>query len=215
MIANDSQIAVNQSAIATLGSMHNSIGLKSIESLAAKVVAGSLDSSLALDVRDAIEKIPDLSDSPLLKTQKYTYSRDGGDIDVGKELFATHMAAQCTRCPKVGRQGSEIGPELTTISKTRDPDHLLRSTIQPSANIDAKYRLQMYLTSSCEVFRGIPLKQDDNTTTIADSNGKTLTLDNDEIEETKDQTVAPMPDFTEFLSATDVRNLVAYLRSLQ
>ena len=215
VISKSDSVAVKQAAIASLSKINNSSAQSVIKVLAERLASGKIDAELALDVRDALSQFSELKDNVLLAEGKYAYSRDGGNIERGNELFSTHVAAQCTRCHKVGRKGSEIGPELTKISRTRDADYLLRAIVEPSADIDAKYRLQMYLMSSGEVVKGIPQKQNNIETIIADSTGTLVTLVTDDIEESREQKLSPMPNMTEILSAQQVRDLVAYLRSLK
>ncbi len=62
---------------------------------------------------------------------RFAYSRDGGNAAQGEVLFRSHVQVQCSRCHKIGRRGSEIGPELTNIAAQRDADYLLRSILSP------------------------------------------------------------------------------------
>ena len=177
--------------------------------------AGQLDSGLALELREAVIEMPEIHRASELATEKFAYSRDGGDPQRGKQLFANHVAAQCSRCHKVGAEGSEIGPALTTIAATRDADHLLRAIVAPSADIDAKYRSQMLVLSSGQILKGMVHSRNDLQTVLADSQGQLQTIANAEIEDSVEQTVSLMPDMTELLTPREVRDLVAYLRSLR
>ena len=55
----------------------------------------------------------------------------------------------------------------------------------------------------------------DEKTIFADSTGTVLTLATDDIVEAREQSVSQMPDISEVLTAREVRDLVAYLRSLR
>ena len=129
--------------------------------------------------------------------------------------YGAWVAAQCTRCHKTSRRGSEIGPELTTVASKRDADYLLRSIVQPSADLDAKYRMQMLLLSSGEVLQGLVQSKVEKHTIVADKTGAILKIESKEIEEIREQSTSPMPDMSNDLTPREVRDLVAYLRSLR
>ncbi len=207
--------AVKQAAIAALARLPNSAGAKLLERLVTQVSEGTLDSSLALDVRDAAKLLGDPVSLEKLSSDKFAYSRDGGTASIGKELFNNHVGAQCSRCHKVDAEGSEIGPELGRIAKTRDADYLLRAIAQPSADIDAKYRSSMFLLASGQVLKGIVQSKNASETVIADSAGRLVTVETGEIDDVSEQTVSLMPDMHEILTAKEARDLVAYLRTLK
>jgi quinoprotein glucose dehydrogenase len=214
-LVDDSRLRVQQTGVACLPKLPNEGGLNLLEQLGNRLVDGSLPSTLALDVKEAIDQVPTLRQKLELSSKKFALCRDGGDAAVGEKVFRTHLQAQCSRCHRVGKSGSEIGPPLTTIARTRDADYLLRSIAQPSADIEAKYRSHMLLLASGQVVKGVIQSQDKDKTVIADSSGKLLTIDSDDIEDSSEQQTSLMPDMTEILSAREVRDLVAYLRSLK
>ncbi len=211
----DSPLAVKQTAVGLLARLPDRAGAELLTQLVQQWVAGQLDSGLALELREAVIEMPEIPRASELATEKFAYSRDGGDPQRGKQLFANHVAAQCSRCHKVGAEGSEIGPALTTIAATRDADHLLRAIVAPSADIDAKYRSQMLVLSSGQILKGMVHSRNDLQTVLADSQGQLQTIANAEIEDSVEQTVSLMPDMTELLTPREVRDLVAYLRSLR
>ena len=145
----------------------------------------------------------------------FAFSLTGGDRASGEKIFQTDLSAQCTRCHRIGNKGSEIGPALTTISKERDQQHLLRSIVHPSADIEKKYFTQAVLTDSGRVVRGVIKSENDIETIVIDSSGKEIKVPNDEIEDILDSKISLMPDMTETLSPRQVRDLVAFLGSLK
>jgi quinoprotein glucose dehydrogenase len=59
---------------------------------------------------------------------------------------------------------------------------------------------------------GLPLRKDDKVTVLANAQGKDVVVKNDEALEQK---TSIMPETTKALSRRDIRNLVAYLLTLQ
>ena len=87
--------------------------------------------------------------------------------------------------------------------------------MQPSADLDAKYRMQMLLLSSGEVLQGLVQSKVEKHTIVADKTGAILKIESKEIEEIREQSTSPMPDMSNDLTPREVRDLVAYLRSLR
>lgn len=215
VLTGDFAVAVKQAAIQLLPQLADAAGAEVLGQLVDQLNTKQLATELALEVREAAGELPDVQHADQLSAEKFAYSRDGGDAARGQELFKNHVAAQCSRCHKVGKEGSEIGPALNKIAATRDADYLLRAIAQPSADIDEKYRSQMFMLSSGQVIKGVVLSRDEQHTIVADSSGNLQTVVNDDIEDSAQQTVSLMPDMNETLTPREVRDLVAYLRSLK
>lgn len=210
----DANLTVKQRAIELLPELPDGRGEELLRELGSRLQSKELPAELALEVTAALRKSEIAADYELPEN-KYEFARDGGDPQRGEELFRTHVQAQCIRCHRVGKRGSEIGPPLGEIAKTRDADYLLRSIVQPSADIDEKYRTQMLLLDTGEVIKGVVQREDDSNVIVADEAGNLLTFEKDAIEESREQKISLMPEMNEILSAREVRDLVAYLRTLK
>lgn len=139
----------------------------------------------------------------------------GGDERLGKELFMTHINAQCVRCHRIDQEGSNVGPSLDGVASRRDANHLLRAIIAPSADIDEKYRSQTVVLLSGKVVQGLLLKKDDRSMMLADAQGKEIRVDLDDVDESYEQKISIMPEMTKTLSRREIRDLLAFLRTLQ
>ena len=163
----------------------------------------------------AITSLPLLDGIQDSKLRGFAFARDGGSASRGEKLFRTDLRAQCIRCHRVEKKGSNIGPPLTTIAKQRDADHLLRAVVYPSADIEAKYNAQSILLADGKVIQGVIKSEDDLRTILIGSDGKELEIPSDEIEAVAKSQVSLMPDMTDVLTASEVRDLVAFLRTLK
>ncbi|OYP36740.1 PVC-type heme-binding CxxCH protein [Rhodopirellula sp. MGV] len=221
---------VKQVVVNLLAAMHSDRANALLAELGQQWLNGDLPSELQLDVYAALsgEGEPDsiqshlfeqinatetLAKLPSEKLRRFALARDGGDATEGERIFKTDLRAQCSRCHQIGRNGSNIGPELTHIAKQRDADYLLRAVVYPSADIEAKYNVQTVLLSDGNVVQGVLKSEDDDYLVLIDAKGKKLKLAQDDIEQVADKKVSLMPDMTDVLSAQEVRDLVAYLRS--
>ncbi|WP_417733027.1 PVC-type heme-binding CxxCH protein [Rosistilla oblonga] len=230
-------IAVKQACIAGLGKIATRDADAILQQLASQLLDESLPSELSLDVYQAVQSraedaAPMRSIQESLSRQqteraaalklgdttdqiKFAFSGQGGDVERGKQIFQTNLRAQCSRCHRIGKRGSNIGPELTKIGKQRDLNHLLRAVVAPSADIEPKYFTQVVLLLSGQAVKGSIKSENDDETIVIDSSGKEIKIASDEIEEIIDQKVSLMPDMTEALSPLEVRDLVAFLNSLK
>lgn len=187
---------------------------------------GKLDAELELDAvallasqtrADSIKRIvakldADSSKDPL---GRFRFSSAGGDIERGERIFRTHGQAQCSRCHRIGKKGSEIGPVLTKIAEKRDAAYLLNAVILPSKDIDQNYRSQSILLASDEVLLGRIQKAGDKKSIVANMKGELVEVLTDDIVAVKEQKTSLMPVMNEVLSPEEVRDLIAYLRTLK
>ncbi|WP_436714836.1 HEAT repeat domain-containing protein [Roseiconus lacunae] len=228
----DGSPAVKQTVIRRLAIHQSDTADEQLLELAKQLHDGSLDSKLSLDVYSAIlarsphspklsaiqnkiNAFDPLESLPSDKHRQFAFARDGGNAKEGERIFRSDLRAQCSRCHRIGRGGSEIGPELTKIAKKRDADYLLRAVVYPSAEIDAKYNVQTVLMADGNVVQGVLKREDDDWMVLIDANGKEQKLSQEDIEQVADKQVSLMPDMTAVLSAAEVRDLVAYLKTLR
>ena len=196
------------------------------ERVGAQLRDGKLDAELELDVvsllasrarADLIKEIISELDAASSKDPlgKFRFSSAGGDVQKGEQIFKTHGQAQCARCHRIGKKGSDIGPELTKIAAKRDATYLLNAVILPSKDIEEKYRSQSILLASDEVLLGRIQKEGDEKTTVANTKGELVEVLTDDIVAVKEQKTSLMPAMNEVLSPEEVRDLIAYLRTLK
>jgi putative heme-binding domain-containing protein len=98
-----------------------------------------------------------------------------GDATRGKELYLA-TKSQCANCHKLDGQGKEIGPDLTTIGKTRTREHLLESLLEPSRRIEPQYQSYIVLTTSGQVFTALMVKKDAKEVVFKDAENKEIRL---------------------------------------
>ncbi len=134
------------------------------------------------------------------------------DVVAGKTIFQR----SCASCHKVGKTGSEIGPEMTQIKQKFDKLGLLDAIINPNAAIVFGYEPYMVNTKSGEVIYGFLVADGDKTITIKDIGGKKHTIATQEITSKQKQEKGLMPDpSTLGLSEQNLADLSAYLLSLE
>lgn len=139
----------------------------------------------------------------------------GGDPRAGERLFRQHLAAQCVRCHKVGGEGSDVGPDLQGIASKRDRGYLLRSVVDPSADIDPKYLSRTFLMASGEVVQGVVQSETEDEIVLVDNRGQEVRVPQDEIEAERQQRASIMPTMTDLMTPEEIRDVVAFLAQLE
>ena len=139
----------------------------------------------------------------------------GGDRKKGRDLFMTHLGAQCVRCHRIGKQGSDVGPPLDSIASRRDRAHLLRAIVRPSVDIDEKYRMHTLVLTSGKTLQGVIVERNEKSTSIRNASGEVTVVPEEDIDESLEQQVSLMPEMKEVLTSEEIRDLVAWLVTLQ
>lgn len=241
----DSPIDEKQLAFSLLNKLESTNGASLVLLLQLSALLESqADSRLHLDIIEAAEASSDKSIADLkqkligarerlaksylkLDDDKMMMNRDligffecaeGGDPTKGKTIFNTNIDAQCARCHRIGKQGSNVGPDLSKVASREpaisDHNYLLRSIVAPSAEIDEKYLFKMFLLDSGQMIKGIVTKETKKTTTLLNEAGKQIVIENDEIEDEIKQKISIMPQ-AKTLTKREIRDLVAYLKTLK
>jgi len=66
-----------------------------------------------------------------------------GDPGRGKKIFNEHQIVACIRCHMIGGKGGPIGPPLDDIASRKESDYILRSLIDPTAEIAEGFKAEI------------------------------------------------------------------------
>lgn len=151
----------------------------------------------------------------------------GSNIDVQEILAAQADAArgqqrfmnglgQCIQCHRVKGGGQSVGPDLDVIGAKRSREQLLRSILQPSAEIDDKYRSHAVLDNAGTVTTGLKVLEDDTDVIIQTADGKSRRIAQNNIEAIKVQAKSLMPEgLAAEMTKQELADLLAFLSSLK
>jgi putative heme-binding domain-containing protein len=153
--------------------------------------------------------------------------RAAQDRENGERLFWSK--GNCGQCHTVGPRGGHMGPDLTEIGARRSPAHLRTSLLDPEAEVPetfAVYRrfifmpdnfLQVRVVSSDgREITGVRVNEDTFTIQIRDYSDRLYSFAKDELRELhKDWGRSPMPSYRSILSELELRDVIAFLASLQ
>jgi len=139
----------------------------------------------------------------------------GGDRASGDRLFHQHEQAQCSRCHATGEEeGLGIGPNLRGVGERRTRLEMLESILAPNRHVAAGYESTTFVTIDELIVAGRVVESGEGYVVVQDSQGNLTELADEEIE-TRKLGVSSMPEgMPEFLTRSDLRDLIEYLARL-
>ncbi len=144
---------------------------------------------------------------------EYSAALDGGSIKAGERLFRTHAQAQCSKCHAIKLTDKQIGPSLEGIGKRETGKYLLQSIVDPQASIAPGYGVVSVELTNGEMVSGMLMKDGKTAVTIKLPDSSVKTMNRAEIK-TMSNPVGMMPDLKSVLTPREIRDLVAYLKTL-
>lgn len=189
-------------------------------------IAGELDARVQLNVIQAAQdRLGEDQAKQLAAKRKEIVSTDplgpwldslaGGDPDQGGKLFFGKTELSCVRCHKVDRAGGEVGPNLTVIGKDRDARYLLESICIPDAKIAKGFETAVIVDIDGNITSGIVKSETDDFVELILNDGSQKRIDQDDIEVRKKGNSSMPADLIKHMTSRELRDLVAYLASLQ
>lgn len=139
----------------------------------------------------------------------------GRNLARGKELF-TKLA--CAGCHKLGSEGINYGPDLTSIFKQYQTNRadVLRQILEPSLVISNRYRNVQFELKNGDELLGLIVKEDAESLTVQSGPSDALiqTLKKSEIKGQQPQNSSPMPlGLLSLLAKEEIFDLLAYVES--
>ncbi len=209
-----------QAAVGLLASISEPSATAAIGELHEKLLAGNLDPTIALEVREAARvRLGEAAASrPAVATDPLAEWSDllvGGNAQRGRDIFLKKTEVSCLRCHAAEGSGGNVGPKLDGIAATRDARYLLEAIVLPNARVAEGYRTTIIVTDEGRTVSGIVIGEDDGFVRLRNADGKEERVAVGSIE---DRTSGPssMPaDLAAKLTRRELRDLVAWLQGLR
>ena len=137
-----------------------------------------------------------------------------GNVEAGRKVFFEMEASKCGTCHRVGKQGGNVGPELSKIGGKFDRIHLIESILHPAAQIVEGYQSSQILTADGTALVGVIKEESEDGFTLLTPDGKRLPIHRDDVETVRPVATSIMPSgLHEGMSVDQFVDLVAYLAS--
>ncbi|CAN5398018.1 L-sorbosone dehydrogenase [soil metagenome] len=136
-----------------------------------------------------------------------------GDAVRGEAIYR-RKEMQCLSCHAVAGAGGAVGPDMTSIGASAQPDYLVDSLLLPNKAIKEGYNSFDIVKTDGKLVSGIKVRETTKDITLRDKDDKEITISNDDIESKKNGK-SLMPDgLTDSLTQQEFADLVKFLSVL-
>lgn len=136
-----------------------------------------------------------------------------GDAERGKAIFFAKQGVGCAKCHRADGTGKSFGPDLRHLVQKRDPVHIVKSIIEPDAEIKEGFATQTVVTTAGKSVSGLLREETAEAITLAQADKGDVIIRVTEIEQRFSQKVSAMPNFKSLLQTQDVADVTAWLLS--
>ncbi|WP_171184155.1 PVC-type heme-binding CxxCH protein [Alienimonas chondri] len=137
-----------------------------------------------------------------------------GDPARGQAIYR-RAKLKCMDCHAIGGAGGLVGPDLTSIGGSAQPDYLLESLLKPSAKIKEGYATLTVLKDDGVVLNGVLVSQTDEEYKLRDADGQEIAVPAASVLQAEVSPVSLMPsELVETLRPDELADLVAFLAAL-
>ena len=136
-----------------------------------------------------------------------------GNASRGRVLFHEERVS-CGACHRVGDQGGQLGPNLSKISKIRQPRDLLEAILYPNLTIVNGYEYYTLRTTDEKTLGGIIQRENNTTVYLKNANMRDVRVPRDKIHSISNSSLSIMPSgFSQILSQQELLDIVAFLQT--
>lgn len=222
-VLKEGTISEQQQAFALLGTMKTTSVSNLLLLYLKKWSDGEVAAEVQLELVEAIEN----QSSPQLKSKlaavrkklnkdspvgKYAISLSGGNAARGRDIFLNRTALSCKRCHKIGPDGGQVGPNLSTIGKDKSREYILESIAFPNRAIAKGFESVVIITDDGLVHVGIIRKETDHTLELIKADASIVTIKKSDIDEQSKGKSAMIEDLVQKMSRSELRDLVEFLK---
>ncbi len=180
---------------------------------------------LSLDQKQALSTHPD---STIATKAKAMIARGGGLPDLDRQKVIDSLAPkvlakgdaakgkvvfkeQCAKCHTHSGEGGKVGPDLTGMA-AHPKTELLVNIIDPSRSVEGNFVQYSLATADGRVLNGILASESKTSVELIDAEGKSHSVQRDDIDELKASKKSLMPEgFEKQISAEQIADLLAFL----
>ena len=136
-----------------------------------------------------------------------------GNVARGRAVF--EGKGTCTKCHRVGRVGSHVGPNLTDIGSVRSAGSLQRSLVEPTSQMMPVNRPVRLVTKDGTVITGRRLNEDTYSIQVIDDKEQLHSLLKADLKEFTISKTSLMPSYKDTLNSGEIADVLGYLQSLK
>lgn len=133
----------------------------------------------------------------------------------GERIFYQVKGAGCFNCHAINGRGGKVGPDLTTIGKTIDKNHILQSILDPAREVAPQFVPWTFVMKDGRRLTGTIIEENDGFVILGDSSAVVTKFKLLDVDYRAAQKGSVMPDnLLDLLTQQELRDLLAYFQSL-
>lgn len=137
-----------------------------------------------------------------------------GDPVRGAKLFGSSGKGQCTLCHKMGDEGRDFGPDLSTIGARYEARELLLHILSPNAKVDPAFVAVSIGTKAGDGVSGFVVEEDARTIVLKVPTGDRVRIAKDDVEVRTPLEGSLMPEgLLQMFTAQEAADLLTYLKA--
>jgi putative heme-binding domain-containing protein len=131
------------------------------------------------------------------------------------ELVYRRSDLACTTCHAIGGAGGRVGPDMTSIGASAQPDYLVESLLMPNAKIKEGYHGVVVETKDGQTFSGTVVRESTSELVLRGAANQEIAIAKSNLESRNQATASLMPaGLLDSLNETEQLDLVAFLSQL-
>lgn len=130
------------------------------------------------------------------------------------ELIYRRKELNCLKCHGIGGSGGQVGPDLTSIGASAQPDYLLESLLVPSKAIKENYNTTVVATVDGKVLTGIKQRENKDELVLRDAEGKDMSIPVKDIDSRADGKSLMPEGLVDGLTKQELVDLTRFLTEL-
>lgn len=136
------------------------------------------------------------------------------DIEAGRRIFHHSRLANCAHCHRHSGRGNVVGPDLSSVGNNKDRDWLLKSILDPSAEMAPEYQPRTIILNDGRTFTGIRLRSS-TSEVLRDAHGQNRSFNRGDIDSMIESPVSFMPSgLVNRLTNRELKDLLAFLQKV-
>jgi putative heme-binding domain-containing protein len=137
-----------------------------------------------------------------------------GNATRGEEVYR-RRELQCVACHAIAGAGGAVGPDMSSIGASAQPDYLVESLLLPSKAVKEGYHALRIVTADEKVIQGVRVREADGVLVLRTAEDKEVAIPVNDIVERAPATKSLMPEgLTETLTEQEFADLVKFLSEL-
>jgi putative heme-binding domain-containing protein len=154
-----------------------------------------------------------VSYNPALVKELLADAKAHGNTRRGAIVFQSATSA-CLSCHKVGKQGGEVGPNLSTVGACIPPEEIVEAVFWPNRTVKPGFKAVEVQFTNGKVMQGIVKDENSKELVLQDAMGRLHRIPKKEIEERREIGSLMPEGLTSAMTVEQRRDLVRYLLEL-